>query len=167
MPTIGHDGVEAGYGDVDALAELAARHPHAAPVGVFQVFNQAPFTIAVRADGPIRTATDLVGRRLIGKPDDAAIVVFPALAAAAGLDPASVSVTLSKLPMGEQVRNVLMQGQADGVFGFVNTIIAAAAPLGIAQVARSCGWPRAPKADELFTRTYLPPLQDRARPLPR
>jgi NitT/TauT family transport system substrate-binding protein len=33
--------------------------------------------------------------------------------------------------MGEQVRDDLMTGKADGVFGFVNTIIAAATPLGV------------------------------------
>ena len=273
VPTIGHGGVEAGYGDINALAALAARDPGASPVGVFQVFNQVPFTIAVRADGPVHTAADLAGRRLVGKPDDAAIIVFPALAAAAGLDPASVAVALSGLPMGEQVRDLLMQGKTDGVFGFVNTIIAAAAPLGVDasalrfieyarwlpdlygnglmvsrrlladspetvralvhglnrgvcdtlqdidagmaalaraapsinvavqrrrlqgtiqiemahpegahigigdvdsvrlqrgldQVARSCGWPRQPRADEIFTRAFLPPLHDRARALP-
>lgn len=272
VPTIGHGGVEAGYGDINALAALAARDPGASPVGVFQVFNQVPFTIAVRADGPVHTAADLAGRRLVGKPDDAAIIVFPALAAAAGLDPASVAVALSGLPMGEQVRDLLMQGKTDGVFGFVNTIIAAAAPLGVDasalrfieyarwlpdlygnglmvsrrlladspetvralvhglnrgvcdtlqdidagmaalaraapsinvavqrrrlqgtiqiemahpegahigigdvdsvrlqrgldQLARSCGWPRLPRADEIFTRAYLPPLRDRARAL--
>ena len=270
VPTIGHDGVEAGYGDINALAERAARAPGSAPVGVFQVFNQVPFTIAVRADGPVHTPRDLAGKRVIGKPDDAAIVAFPALADAAGLDPASVSVLLSKLPMGEQVRDVLMQGGAEGVFGFVNTVIAAAAPLGVPasalrfieylhwlpdlygnglmvsrrllaespdavralvhglhrgvqdtlqdvgagmaalqraapginlpvqrrrlegtiaiemahpeaaqigigdvdsarlqrgldQLARSCGWPRAPRADEVFTSAFLPPLQARTR----
>ena len=40
VPTIGHAGVEAGYGDINALAGLAARDPGAAPVVVFQVFNQ-------------------------------------------------------------------------------------------------------------------------------
>lgn len=131
VPTIGHDGIEAGYGDINALAELAARDPAAAPVVVFQMFNRVPFTIAVRADGPLHGAGDLTGCRVIGKPDDAAMVLFPALADAAGLDRAQVSVAVSPLPMGEQVRDALMTGEVDGVFGFVNTIIAAATPLGV------------------------------------
>jgi NitT/TauT family transport system substrate-binding protein len=274
VPTIGLDGVEAGYGDINALAELAARDPAAAPVGVFQMFNRVPFTIAVRAEGPIRQASDLAGRRLIGKPDDAAMILFPALAAAAGLDRRSVQVEVSPLPMGEQVRDALMTGRVDGVFGFVNTVIAAAAPLGVdagalrfieyadwlpdlygnglmvsrsllaaapgmvralvhglnqglretlqdidagmaalaqfaptidvavqrrrllgtlavemahpegariglgdvddarlargvAQLAASCGWARAPGAAELFTREFLPPLHERVRSLAR
>lgn len=131
VPGIGHDGVEAGYGDLNALAALAARDAATAPIGVYQVFNQVPFTIAVRSDGPVHAVRDLAGRRLVGKPDDAAILVFAALAAAAGLDPAAVSVQLSTRPMGEQVRDLLLGGEADGVFGFVNTILAASTPLGV------------------------------------
>lgn len=274
VPQIGHDGIEAGYGDINALAQLAAQHPHAAPIGVFQVFNRVPFTIAVRANGPITHTRDLAGRRVIGKPDDAAMVLFPALAEAAGLDNHAVQVAVSPLTMGEQVRDALLTGQADGVFGFVNTIIAAAAPLGVpasalrfieyadllpdlygnglmvshklrtqapeavralvhalargvretvqdpdaamaalqraapsinlpvqhtrllgtlasemahpegahigigdvddtrlqrgvAQMARSCGWPRVPEATALFTREFLPPLEERVRSLAR
>ena len=131
VPGIGRDGVEAGYGDINALAMRAAREPHGAPLVVYQMFNQVPFTIAVRSDGPLRTAADLAGCRLVGKADDAAIIVFPALAEAAGLNLASVSVQLSPLPMGQQVRDLLLGGQVDGVFGFVNTIIAASTPLGV------------------------------------
>lgn len=274
VPTVGHDGVEAGYGDINALAELAARNPGHAPVVVFQMFNRVPFTIAVRADGAIHYATDLAGRRLIGKPDDAAMLMFPALASAAGLALSSVQVGVSQLPMGEQVRDALMAGVVDGVFGFVNTVIAAATPLGVdpaalrfieyadylpdlygnglmvsrrllaqapamvqalvyglnqgvcetvrdpeaamaalrraepgidvavqrrrllgtlavemahpegaqigigdvddarlqrgvAQLARSCIWPGAPGAGELFTREFLPPVHERARSLAR
>jgi NitT/TauT family transport system substrate-binding protein len=274
VPGIGHDGVEAGYGDLCALASLASRNPDAAPVGVFQVFNRVPFTIAVRAGGPIRVAADLPGCRLIGKADDAAMLLFPALADAAGFDCASVQVAESSLPMGQQVRDALMTGAVDGVFGFVNTIIAAATPLGVdarslhfieyadeladlygnglmvsrrllreaplavralvlglsqgvrdtvadidaamaalsraaptidvavqrrrllgtmqmemshpegarigigdvdddrlgrglGQAARSCGWPSTPKADQVFSRAFLPPLHDRVRTLAR
>ena len=36
---------------------------------------------------------------------------------------------------------------------------------GVAQLARSCGWPGAPTAAELFTRAFLPPLHERVRSL--
>ncbi len=131
VPQVGTAGIDAGYGDINALAEWVAREPATAPVGVFQSFNRSPFTIAVRADSPIRQAADLVGRRLVGKPDDAAMLLFPALALAAGFDPAATEVSVSHRPMGEQVRDLLMTGACDGVFGFVNTIIAASTPLGV------------------------------------
>ena len=70
--------------------------------------NGVPFTIAVRADGPVRSVADLRGRRVIGKPDDAAMLLFPTLADACGIAPASVQVAVSHLPMGEQVRDGLM-----------------------------------------------------------
>ncbi len=131
VPGIGHDGVEAAYGDLNALAQRASQHPGRAPVGVFQVFNRVPFTVAVRSAGPVHHPRDLAGCRLIGKADDAAMLLFPALADAAGIDVSSVQVQVSALPMGEQVRDALMTGEADGVFGFVNTVIAAATPLGV------------------------------------
>ncbi len=131
VPLIGHDGIDAGYGDMNALAELAAYHPQAAPVAVFAMFNAPPFTIAVAAGSAVREAADLSGCALTGHARDAALKLFPALADVAGLAPRSVTVTPSSLGLGEQVRDLLLAGRVDGVFGFVNTIIAAIAPLGI------------------------------------
>ena len=61
VPLIGDAGFAAGYGDMNALAELAAYIPQAAPVAVFSMFNTPPFTIAVRQDSSIRRAKDLAG----------------------------------------------------------------------------------------------------------
>ena len=132
VPLVGHEGIDAGYGDINALAEIAAAHqPGRAPVAVFVMFNAAPFTIAVRADSALRSAADLVGSHLSGHRQDAALKLFPALADRAGFAASSATITASPLGLGQQVRDLLLPGQVDGVFGFVNTIIAAVTPLGL------------------------------------
>ena len=131
VPLVGHDGIDAGYGDINALAEIAACGPGPAPVAVFAMFNSVPFTIAVRADSRLRRAADLAGSRLCGHRQDAALKLFPTLADRAGFAAESATITASSLGLGQQVRDLLLPGQVDGVFGFVNTIIAAVTPLGV------------------------------------
>lgn len=132
VPQVRHGAYDAGYGDISALIERIARGPaNAGPVAVYTTFNRVPFTIAVPAKGPIRTPADLSGRRLIGHPLDAALVAFDLFAAATGLDPGAVRIERAASSMGSQVEDMLAGRGADGVFGFVNTIIASIAPLGI------------------------------------
>ena len=131
VPLVGHDGVEAGYGDMNAQIELVARDLETAPISVFAMFNAPPFTIAVRADGEVRRPADLTGRVLSGHANDAALKLFPAYADAVGIPVARVAIRPSPDGLGEQVRDLLLPGRVDGVFGFVNTIIAALAPLDI------------------------------------
>jgi NitT/TauT family transport system substrate-binding protein len=90
-----------------------------------------PFTIAVDADGPIKTPKDLEGHTISGHPMDAALVTFDMFAEATGVDASKVEVVKLEDAMGDQVAAMLKGKQADGVFGFVNTIIASVAPKGI------------------------------------
>lgn len=130
VPRIPQEGFDGGYGDLCALIKLAGMRPDNCPVAVHVAFNQTPLTIGVRKDGPIRTPKDLEGRVIGGHAIDAAIEAFPPYAAAAGVDASGVSIlrsTTSMATLGEDVLN----GHADGVFGFVHTIIAALAGRGI------------------------------------
>lgn len=131
VPRVGKDGIQAGYGDINALARRVATEPEDAPVAVSVFFNRAPFTVAVRADGPVRHVADLAGGCIAGHAHDAALLLFPALAQAAGLERSSVRLIPSALGLGAQVRDLLLPGQVDGVFGYVNTIVAAMAPFGL------------------------------------
>src|ERR1700741_205716 len=38
---------DVGFGDINALIELAARKPDDAPIAVYVLYNQPPFTVAV------------------------------------------------------------------------------------------------------------------------
>lgn len=119
-----------GYGDLNALIDLSANDPDNAPVAVYVVFNQTPLTIAVDADGPIKSVTDLEGSIIGGHALDAAYLAFPAFAKRAGIDPTSIIFTPKDQSMRGNVEDML-DGKTQGVFGFVNTIIASLGSSGI------------------------------------
>lgn len=108
-----------GFGDMNALIELAAKKPEEAPIAVYVMFNQPPFTIAVKADSPIKTAKDLEGKSIGGPANDGALKLFPAFCKLSKIDCTKINLSNMQPNLREQM---LMQGQVDGVFGYVNTI---------------------------------------------
>ena len=66
-PRIAAGTFDFGYGDINALIEVAARDTERAPVAVFVAFNASPSTVAVDAEGPIKSPKDLEGRQVIGR----------------------------------------------------------------------------------------------------
>lgn len=121
-PRMAPEGYDAGFGDINALADLVANGVAGAPLAVFSVFPATPNAIVVRADGPIRQPADLAGRALISHATDTALHTFPAYARAAGIDAASVRIETAGAPMSDFVRDVA-GGQRDGAFGWVNTLV--------------------------------------------
>ena len=117
-----------GFGDINAAVAFAATQSAEAPVGIMMLYNRPPFCIAVRADGPIRTPKDLEGRTIGGPANDGALQLFPAFARLAGVNAARVNITNMQPQLREQL---LMRGQVDGIFGFVNTIRFSAQLIGI------------------------------------
>jgi NitT/TauT family transport system substrate-binding protein len=142
VPMVREGSYELGYGDISALIERIARgQPGAGPVAVYTTFNVVPFTIAVDARGPIKQPRDLLGKRIVGHGSDAALLTFDLYADAAGFQPQGVQVDGSMGSMGSAVKEMLQGQGADGVFGFVNTLIAAAAPYGVDPAAlRFLNW---------------------------
>src|SRR3981189_2674214 len=120
-----HDG---GLADINALIEFAAKKPEDAPIAVYVMFNQPPFTVAVKADSPIKTPKDFEGKTLGGAANDGALKLFPALCKLARIDCSKVNITNMQPNLREQM---LMQGQVDGVFGYVNTIRFSAQLMGV------------------------------------
>jgi len=108
-----------GFGDINALIRLAADKPDEAPIGIFQMYNQPPFTVAVRQNSDIHTAKDLEGKLLGGAANDGALKLWPAFTKIAGIDTSGIEMTNFKPNLREQM---LRSGQVDGVFGYVNTI---------------------------------------------
>jgi NitT/TauT family transport system substrate-binding protein len=119
VPQVANGAYDAGFGDINALVELAAKKPEDAPIGVFMLYNRPPFTVAVKTDSPIKTPADFVGRKLGGAANDGALKLFPALCSAAKIDCTKVEIVNMQPNLREQM---LMQGQVDGVFGYVTTI---------------------------------------------
>jgi NitT/TauT family transport system substrate-binding protein len=128
VPQVANGAYDMGFGDINALIELAARKPDEAPIGVYQMYNRPPFTVAVKADSPIKTPADFVGRKLGGAANDGALKLFPALCAATKIDCTKVEVTNMQPNLREQM---LMKDQVDGVFGYITTIRFSARLIGI------------------------------------
>ncbi len=119
---------EAGFGDINALITLAADKPDEAPIAIYAMFNNPPFTIAVRADSDITEPADLEGKVIGGPANDSALKLFPAFASVAGIDESAVEITNMQPNLREQM---LARGQVDGIFGFVNTITFSAKAAGL------------------------------------
>lgn len=106
---------DAGFGDMNAIVQAAALDPEAAPVMVYQIYNQPPFSILVKADSPVTDAAGLAGLT-VGAPGGSAVTkLFPALAAKAGLDVANVDIINVKPNIQEQM---LIQGNVDASLVF-------------------------------------------------
>ena len=134
VPRVASGEFDVGYGDLNALIELAAGDTSggtAPAVAVFATFNASPYTVAVPAASPIRTPAGLAGRTLGAHPNDAAMRLWPELALKAGIDAASIKIDISSLPHPHMLRGMLDERRWDGMFGFVNTLRAAAIEAGI------------------------------------
>src|SRR5436853_2356113 len=119
IPKVASGTYDIGFGDINALIEFAARKPEEAPIAVYVMYNRPPFTIAVKAASPIKTPMDLDGKTLGGAANDGALKLFPAFAKLTKIDESKIAITNFQPNLREQM---LMRGQADGVFGYVNTI---------------------------------------------
>src|SRR5258705_1919068 len=128
VPLVANGTYDVGFGDINALIELAAKKPDDAPIAVYVMFNQPPFTVAVKADSPIESPKDFEGKTLGGAANDGALKLFPALCKLAKIDRSKVNITNMQPNLREQM---LMQGQVDGVFGYVNTIRFSAKLMGV------------------------------------
>jgi NitT/TauT family transport system substrate-binding protein len=119
IPKVASGAYDVGFGDINALIDFAAKRPDEAPVAVYVMFNRPPFTVAVKADSPIKTPKDFEGKTLGGAANDGALKLFPALCKLTAIDCSKVAITNFAPNLREQM---LMQGQVDGAFGYVNTI---------------------------------------------
>jgi NitT/TauT family transport system substrate-binding protein len=128
IPLVANGTYDVGFGDLNALIEFAAKKPEDAPIAVYVIYNRPPFTIAVKADSPIKTPADLEGKTLGAPAGDSALKLFPAFCKVTKIDCAKVSITNMQPSLREQM---LMQGQVDGVFGYVNTIRFSAKLIGV------------------------------------
>ena len=128
VPLVANGTYDVGFGDINALIELAAKKPDDAPIAVYVMFNQPPFTVAVKADSAIKSPKDFEGKTLGGAANDAALKLFPAFCRLTKIDCSKVNLTNMQPNLREQM---LMQGQVDGVFGYVNTIRFSAKLMGV------------------------------------
>lgn len=111
---------DAGFGDVNALIEQAGRGGAVDAVTVAILYSRAPMVVVSRKTRKFRAPRDLIGATLASPDYDTGFRMFPALARAGGIDPASV--TLRAVSPAERDR-LLIAGEVDGVTGFDSTIV--------------------------------------------
>src|SRR5262245_32696619 len=93
VPLVANGAYDVAFGDLNALIELAAKKPDDAPIAVYVMYNRPPFTVAVKADSPIRSPKDLEGKTLGGAANDGALKLFPAFCKIAKIDCDKVKIT--------------------------------------------------------------------------
>jgi NitT/TauT family transport system substrate-binding protein len=108
----------AGFGDINAIIQLAAAKPQDAPVMVYMVYNKAPFTVATKKSSGIAKPKDLEGK-IIGSPaGGAALKLFPAFAKHAGFNEKTVKYS----NMAPQLQEtMLVKGDVDASLAFIVT----------------------------------------------
>jgi NitT/TauT family transport system substrate-binding protein len=126
-PRMAEGGFDLGYGDINALVEVATAR-NDAPLGVFATFNASPACIAVPRQSRA-TCDDLGGARLIGHASDVALRCFGAFCATTGQAAETVRVIAAEGPMADLADRVLA-GEAEGLFCYASTLAAALAARG-------------------------------------
>ncbi len=106
---------DAGFGDMNAIVQNAATNPDQAPVMVYQIYNQPPFSILAKAGGPVSKASDLNGLKVGAPPGSAVTKLFPALAGKAGIDMDTVEIIHVQPNIQEQM---LLRGNVDASLVF-------------------------------------------------
>lgn len=109
---------DAGFGDMNAIIQQAAARPGEQPVMVYMIYNQPPFGIVTKANGPIKGVKDIEGKKLGGPAGSATTRMFPAFAKANGIDAGKVEILNMQPNLQEQM---LIQGQVDGSLIFTLT----------------------------------------------
>ncbi|HWK96960.1 MAG TPA: ABC transporter substrate-binding protein [Pseudolabrys sp.] len=101
---------DAGFGDMNAIIQMAGTKPGQQPVMVYMIYNTPPFALIVKKDSPIKSLKDLEGKKMGTPAGGAAGVLFAALAKTNGIDADKVPVVNMQPQLQEQM---LVKGDVD------------------------------------------------------
>ncbi len=103
-----------GFADINSLVEYNTANPDKSIKSVMMVYDYAPFGVHTLKKTGITKPADLVGKKLGAPVFDASYKLFPAFAAANGIDPASVP----RVNMDPALREAMMvRGEVDFISG--------------------------------------------------
>lgn len=117
-----------GFADINPTIKMLAEKPESGLVVVAVLYDASPLVTIVKAGGAINTPKDLEGKKLAAPDFDSGRQLFPAFAKKAGFDASKVEFLSVKPELREPM---LVQGQADGVTGFVTTSVQNLAKIGM------------------------------------
>lgn len=101
---------DAGFGDMNAIIQMAGTKPGQQPVMVYMIYNTPPFALIVKKDSPIKSLKDLEGRKMGTPAGGSAGQLFAALAKTNGIDADKVPVVNMQPQLQEQM---LVKGDVD------------------------------------------------------
>ena len=101
---------DAGFGDMNAIIQLAGAKPGEQPVMVYMIYNKPPFALITKTTSPIKTLKDVVGHTMGTPAGGSAGQLFAPLARINGIDPAKVTILNMQPNLQEQM---LLNGQVD------------------------------------------------------
>ena len=124
-----------GWPDINALIEFNSKNPDKAIKTIMMLYEQPPFAVCVMAKSGITDPRQLVGKSLGAPVFDASYKLFPAFAAAIGIDPNSVI----KKNMDPRLREpMLIRGDVDSVSGHYFSTVLAVKAAGLEESAIDC-----------------------------
>ena len=101
---------DAGFGDMNAIIQLAGTKPGEQPVMVYMIYNKPPFALITKTSSPIKTLKDVVGHTMGTPAGGSAGQLFAPLAKINGIDASKVAITNMQPNLQEQM---LLNGQVD------------------------------------------------------
>ncbi len=119
---------QVGFGDINSVIQLSATRPKEAPVGVYMIYSEPPFSIASKKTSGIVRPRDLEGRTLAAPAGSATLKLLQLVAEKEGFDAGKVRIINASANLLEQM---MARGQVDAVAGFISTIAMASKSLGM------------------------------------
>jgi NitT/TauT family transport system substrate-binding protein len=117
-----------GFADINPTIKLMAEKPETGLLVVAVLNDASPLVAIVKADSAIKTPKDLEGKKLAAPEFDSGRQLFPAFAKKAGIDASKVEFLSVKPELREPM---LVQGQADGITGFVTSGVQSLEKIGL------------------------------------
>lgn len=124
-----------GWPDINALIEFNSKNPDKAIKTIMMLYEQPPFSVCVMKKSGITSPKQLVGKTLGAPVFDASYKLFPAFAAAVGIDPNAVI----KKNMDPRLREpMLVRGDVDSISGHAFSIVLAVKAAGFKESDLEC-----------------------------
>jgi NitT/TauT family transport system substrate-binding protein len=119
---------DAGFGDINAVAQYDSLHPENPEFAVLCFYDKAPMAIMALKKSGITKPQDLMGRKVGAPQNDTAYQMFPAFAKATGIDASKVRFE----NIAPNIREpLLVKGELDAITGFDSTAYFALKSLGV------------------------------------
>lgn len=117
-----------GMADINPTIKFLAENPNSGLIAIAILADGAPLAAFSKKDGPVQKPKDLEGKKIAAPDFDAGRQLFPAFAAATGIDMSTIQWISVKPELREPM---LVQGQADAITGFLTSSLLSLKRIGV------------------------------------